>query len=165
MVRSTFGMHITDNLDDEYLGSGKVLIQAVKKNGRDSFKKEILYVFDTEFEMREKERELVTDEFCQRKDTYNLLTGGKGGFGYINQTGKNLRTGNHVSEATRQKISENRSGKPSALKGRTLSEEHRKKISEANKIAMKKRVMSDSHRTAISNSIAQWHKQRNAGVA
>lgn len=78
------GMHKTRNLDDDYLGSGKVLNQAIKKYGRKNFKREILFLFHTEEEMRQKEAEIVTLAFIARKDTYNLTCGGKGGFYYIN---------------------------------------------------------------------------------
>jgi hypothetical protein len=78
------GKHQTDNLDDGYLGSGKHLKCAIGKYGHDKFSKEILYVFDNEIEMNQKEFELVTQEFCLREDTYNICVGGHGGFGYIN---------------------------------------------------------------------------------
>ena len=52
----------------------------------ENFKKEILYIFDSEFEMNVKEKELVTEEFCARGDTYNLCVGGQGGFGHINKS-------------------------------------------------------------------------------
>ena len=35
------GYHSTDNLDDGYLGSGKILKQSIEKNGVDNFKREI----------------------------------------------------------------------------------------------------------------------------
>ena len=81
------GKHETDNINDNYMGSGKLLIRAQKKHGLENFRKEILHVFKTEEEMNAKEAELVTEEFCLREDTYNLCPGGKGGWGYINSEG------------------------------------------------------------------------------
>ena len=40
--------------------------------------------------MNAKEKELVTEEFCLREDTYNICEGGHGGFGYVNQNRLNL---------------------------------------------------------------------------
>jgi len=58
------GKHKTDNLDDDYMGSGKYLLHSIKKYGVDNFVKEILFVFDKESEMNAKEKELVSKEFC-----------------------------------------------------------------------------------------------------
>lgn len=74
------GKHQTKNLDDGYLGSGKLLKAAIKKYGKESFSKEILFIFDNEQEMNEKEKEMVKIG----ANTYNLCEGGRGGFGYIN---------------------------------------------------------------------------------
>ena len=79
------GKHQTERVNDEYFGSGKRLKYAISKYGRANFVKEILHVFDTEDEMNVKEAELVSEEFCKRDDTYNLCSGGKGGWGFINQ--------------------------------------------------------------------------------
>jgi hypothetical protein len=78
------GKHQTKDLDDGYMGSGKILRRAQDKHGLENFVKEILYVYDTEDKMNAKEKELVTEEFCLREDTYNLCVGGLGGFSYIN---------------------------------------------------------------------------------
>jgi len=78
------GKHQTEKVDDGYMGSGKYLRRALEKHGKESFAKEILYVFETEEEMNSKEAELVTEEFCAREDTYNICPGGKGGWGYVN---------------------------------------------------------------------------------
>ena len=78
------GKHQTRDLNDGYLGSGKMIRRAVKKHGLSAFNKEVLHVFETESEMNAKEAELVTEGFCLREDTYNLCPGGNGGFGYIN---------------------------------------------------------------------------------
>lgn len=81
------GKHQTKNLNDGYMGSGKLLKRAQVKHGIENFKKEILFQFDNETDMNTKEAELVTEEFCLREDTYNLCRGGKGGWGYLNSTG------------------------------------------------------------------------------
>ena len=56
------GYHSTDNLTDDYLGSGKILNEAINKYGIQNFSKEILYVFPTKEEALEKEKEIVNME-------------------------------------------------------------------------------------------------------
>ena len=75
------GKHQTNNLDDGYMGSGKLLKQAIKKYGIEFFSKEILHVFKTEEEMNAKEKELVIIS----EQSYNLCEGGQGGFSFINK--------------------------------------------------------------------------------
>lgn len=72
------GVHSTDNLNDGYFGSGKVLCHAVKKHGKNIFKKEIVEFFDTAEDMFNAERNVVNVEFVNRSDTYNIKEGGLG---------------------------------------------------------------------------------------
>jgi hypothetical protein len=74
------GAHSTDNINDDYYGSGSNLILAIKKYGIDAFCKEILHVYDNPLEMFEKEKEIVNLEFISRSDVYNIVEGGYGGF-------------------------------------------------------------------------------------
>lgn len=78
------GVHKTEDPNDGYLGSGEALSHALRKYGRQAFKKEVLHVFDNPEDMRSKERELVNDSFVKRADTYNLMRGGDKGFGSLN---------------------------------------------------------------------------------
>jgi group I intron endonuclease len=80
------GKHQTKDLDDGYMGSGKLIKAAIKKYGIENFTKEIIHVFDNEQEMNQREKELVV----LSEMSYNLCEGGQGGFGYINS---NVRTG------------------------------------------------------------------------
>lgn len=77
------GMHQTNNLEDGYMGSGKLISRAINKYGIENFSKIILHIFDNEEDMKNKEKELVVIS----ENTYNLMEGGEGGFGYINSKG------------------------------------------------------------------------------
>lgn len=79
------GYHLTDDLNDSYLGSGRNLKKAIEKYGKDNFKRNILYVFPTKEEALLKEAEIVNEDFLKRDDVYNLKEGGEGGWNYINK--------------------------------------------------------------------------------
>lgn len=79
------GKHKTNNLNDSYMGSGKLIKAAIKKHGIENFEKEILETFNTEEEMNEAEKRYVV----LGKGSYNLCPGGQGGWGYINNNGLN----------------------------------------------------------------------------
>jgi len=87
--KTYIGSHKTTNLDDGYLGSGKYLLRAIEKQGRDKFKKEILHVFNNPKDMYDMEADLVNENFLTDTNTYNLKVGGFGGFDYINESGIN----------------------------------------------------------------------------
>jgi hypothetical protein len=78
------GVHKTNNMNDGYMGSGKVIKDAIKKYGINNFKKDILETFEDSESMYAREKQVITEEFLSRKDVYNLRRGGNGGFDYIN---------------------------------------------------------------------------------
>lgn len=78
------GKHETNNLDDDYFGSGTYLKRAQKKYGLENFTKTILYYLQNEEEMNLLEKMVVNEAFCKRKDTYNIKIGGNGGWDYVN---------------------------------------------------------------------------------
>ena len=115
------GKHSTDDLDDGYMGSGIQLANAIKKYGKEAFIVEILEYFESSKETYAREREIVTEEFVVRKDTYNMRVGGEGF-----DVGNNHSAGRERSEEHKRKLSE-------AAKGSKHSEETKLKMSEAQK--------------------------------
>ena len=75
------GKHVTKRIDDGYLGSGVALKAAIKKYGRENFKREILLECCSPEELNEQEKSIVTKDFVASPSTYNLTVGGSGGGG------------------------------------------------------------------------------------
>lgn len=74
------GVHKSEDIEnDTYLGSGYILAKAIKHHGKDNFKREILFEFNTDEEAFTKEKEIVNEDFVARRDTYNTALGGHGG--------------------------------------------------------------------------------------
>lgn len=121
------GKHITNDINDEYVGSGKLLKAAIKKHGLKNFKKEILFIFDNEKEMNQKEKELVTEIFVLEDSNYNLCVGGKGGWSFVN-----LHCGSQGERLNRALSKEQRD------KGRKKARESFKKRIKTDSIAAEK---------------------------
>lgn len=132
------GVHKTKNLNDSYMGSGKVISQSIVKYGRSSFKKEILELCKDEDIMYELEAKYVNVEFVNRKDTYNIRIGGvRANFEKIARSNK----GQKRTDEQRLRMS-------NAQKGKTLTEAHKAAIGKSGK----GRVISEETRRKISNT-------------
>jgi len=73
------GAHKTKNIDDGYMGSGKLIKKAIDKYGINNFSKEILLMCENEKDMFEKEKMLVEIS----KSSYNVKLGGNGGWDHV----------------------------------------------------------------------------------
>ena len=142
------GMHRTEEPNDDYLGSGVALQRSIKKYGKENFKKEILFVFDTEIEMQNKEKELVNEDVVNDANSYNMTIGGKGSWSHINSSGENNpnygkalwkegKTEEEIDEINRKRASP---GEKNGMYGKTHTEEVRKKLSEINSVPLHERV-------------------------
>jgi len=90
--------------DPKYLGSGKILNQAIKKYGKENFIKTILEYCDSEDHMAERERHWIEITNAQLLDMYyNIGEGGYGGDNITNNPNRNQFI---------QKIKENRKTHP-----------------------------------------------------
>jgi group I intron endonuclease len=160
------GIHKTKFLDDGYMGSGKLLKAAIKKYGRENFKKEILESFDNEESMILKEQELVTTEFVLNENNYNIMPGGK--FGSLERNNLSFKNKKHSLEtiekirnsvigkkhtdATRKKLSENNFSKTDPVR----QKEHAKQAGSYSK--------SVEHKLKISESMKKIHQEINPNL-
>lgn len=74
------GMHSTSDLEDGYFGSGKLITRSIKKYGVDKHSKEILEFVSDRISLKEREKELITEEIVNDPLCMNLQLGGGGGF-------------------------------------------------------------------------------------
>lgn len=111
------GKHITNNLNDGYMGSGVWIKRSIKKHGLQNFRKEWLMFCEDEEELNYMERVYVDQTWVDRSDTYNLAFGGKGGCGF------------HHTEEWKKMMSNRLSGQNNPLYGIKLSESRKAKIS------------------------------------
>ena len=81
--RYYIGMHSTSNLEDDYLGSGKILRYSIRKHGKDKHNKEILDICSDRKSLAIKEREIVNESLLKDPLCMNLMKGGEGGRGFI----------------------------------------------------------------------------------
>lgn len=136
------GSHVTTNMDDDYIGSGRpYLSNAIKKYGKENFERTILKECVTIEEARLLEEPFIKKYKTLAPNGYNLSpTGGTNQFG-----------GRH-SEESKKKISESLKGK---FKGRVFTEEWKQKLSDAKKDFIpwsKGATFSEEHRKNISKA-------------
>ena len=91
-----YGMHMTNNMNDSYMGSGVLLEKAIKKYGKENFYKEIIQMYKDYNTLVSAEKALITEDVINDPNCYNLALGGQGG---------PLFKGKHHTQETKEKIS------------------------------------------------------------
>lgn len=78
-------MHSTDDLEDGYFGSGKILNYSINKHGIENHKVEILEFAESRKALKKREAELVNEELLSNPLNMNLKFGGEGGWDHVNK--------------------------------------------------------------------------------
>lgn len=143
----------------KYLGSGKYLIRAIKKYGRNNFIKEVLEECKTREELNLAEIKWI--EFFEARDLgYNIAFGGTGGKilpspwnkGLTMETSNSLKIigeKNKINSKGRRQSEETKNKKNKKLIGLKRSEETKRKLSES----LKGREVSSEIRKKISEKL------------
>lgn len=115
----------------KYLGSGKIIISAIKKHGRDNFSVEAVEWCESMEELNQAEKDYIAMMKFMGASLYNLHEGGIGARDKTLDGIERIRlfaTGRKPSQETRIKMSLSKKGKP----GRAISDNEKAKISAAN---------------------------------
>jgi len=133
------GMHSTDNLDDGYLGSGKILGYSRRKYGDETHVKEIIEFLPSREALKAREKEIVNEELLSDPLNINLKYGGEGGWteshGTLTRQTQSLggkATGKkniEFARAAKALAAEKRGYWISTFKGRRHKDESKMKIS------------------------------------
>lgn len=141
------GKHSTDNLDDNYMGSGTRLRQAYKKYGLENFKKEVIDYYNSEEELNRGEMFYIENfNSTDPKIGYNLTYGGEGEI---------------PTKETKKKMSESQKGRP-------LSEDHKAKLRKPHKMTYTKteehlrklRESQKANKKLVGCSLSLEHKRK-----
>jgi hypothetical protein len=96
------GMHSTTNIDDGYMGSGKMLRHSIRKYGVETHTKEILEYLPNREKLILREKEIVNKELIGDGKCMNLKEGGSGGFSNKEHMLKCSKAGNSKQKELRK---------------------------------------------------------------
>lgn len=126
------GVHkVTTGKKDTYLGSGKALLNAVKKYGRDSFTRVTLAEFSNELDAYSFEKDFLTEEHLKNTNCYNITEGGGNPPTFYGKD--NYFYGKTLPEEMRKKSKPFKKGNVPWNKGVPRTDEEKKNISKAKK--------------------------------
>ena len=115
--RYYIGMHSTDDLDDGYFGSGKRITRSIKKHGKERHKKEILEFLPSRVILKDREKQLITEEIRADPLCMNIAPGGGGGFSNDEHRTKFRQAGTKAAlESRGSKMAHSRSLKSNATR-------------------------------------------------
>jgi len=143
------GDHSTNNLNDNYFGSGLLIKKSIKKYGKQNFEIKILEYFKTKQDAFNAQEKWILKYNTLLPNGYNISP--KGGLGVVEchseETIKKLKK--PKSKETKERISKSLNGKSSKRKGKKHSQESKNKMSISHKglQANEKHPMYGKHHT------------------
>lgn len=150
--RYYIGMHSTDDLNDGYQGSGKVLWYSIRKHGVENHITEILEFVSSRLDLRDRELQIVNEELLVDSKCMNLKLGGEGGWDY-EKVGKK---GNESQKNLRETNPDWRANKSKAISNKVKSN---RKLMDKLRIRMKERHDKGIHNCATFGMLGKEHSE------
>lgn len=157
--KTYIGQHKYKVLNDSYMGSGKIIKSAQAKYGLENFEKKILvFNITSRAFINTLEKEYISFYRSIGKAEYNIADGGYGGCGkHSEETRKKMSQNNSMHKKEyRDKVSK-------ALKGRVFTKEWKDKISTAVKgrtSPRKGKHLSEETKKKLSESVKRYWENR-----
>lgn len=134
-----FGIHSTNNLNDNYFGGGTALKRAIKKYGKGNFHLTIIETYSTRKEASDHERLVVTHEMIENDMCYNLRCGGDNENAHSDDFKRNLSNkykgcnnpfyGKKHTDELKAQLKKNNTGETNPFYGKHHSDEFKRKLS------------------------------------
>ena len=151
-----YGQHRTNNLNDGYAGSGKIIKDYYKKYGKiehQTYIKEFIAFYNNEDELSQAEKDLIGDKYITDNLCINLKQGGTNIPSGGGKIGNKSRLGKHNSKEHNAKIGLSNS---ISLKGKHRPEDVKHKISQS-LIGIKRNPFSIEHKRKLSEKKKGMH--------
>jgi hypothetical protein len=136
-----YGMHSTDNLNNDYFGSGRRLKRSLNKYGKENHKVDIIEFLSNRKSLVDREKEIVNLNEVAKENCMNLRIGGTGGL-------------EGLSDESIQKI---RKGASDFLKRKWKDPEYCKKINNLSSVRMKNHH--ENHKIRYNNFTNKKHTE------
>lgn len=141
------GDHSSENINDNYLGSGLLIKKAIKKYGKENFKRENLEICESKKEAFEKQEKYINKFKTNKPRGYNISP--KGGHDVKNS----------MSKESVEKMRNSLKGRASHRKGLSLEEEYGDRAEDIRKKL--KNPKSEDHKKKMSKALkgrVPWNK-------
>jgi group I intron endonuclease len=165
------GIHCTNNIKDNYIGSGTVLRRSVRKYGKHNFKCEILEYLSSYSDLKEREKQIVNKDLLGDTLCMNLKVGGHGGFTKEESTkgaikSNTLRRGmkkGPLPEEVKKKLSDNNHNKDGHIwRGRKHTEASKQKMRKSKNAGSNNPQFGKSHSEETKLKISETLKRTKA---
>jgi group I intron endonuclease len=166
LVNGKFYIGQDSKNDSNYLGSGSLIKKAIKKYGRENFKKEILEYCKTNKELNNREIYWI-EKLNAIEEGYNITTGGEGTVGYkFTEEQKNKMSQSHKGKKLTNEHKENIG---IASKKRWSDLEYKENVKKAqkngrSKLSIEDKILAESRRIETFNKNKHNYKFRNGQV-